>query len=103
MRSLATNLDAAQLEDIHALEKQLGTTVLAYGCHGYRLRRPATGSSQSSGSPRRSSASCWWRWSPEAPPRTGVLSCPAIGYGGDEPHRALTPLPHRHTGFGLTQ
>lgn len=33
MCSLATDLGASQLEEIRALEKQLGATVLAYGCH----------------------------------------------------------------------
>jgi hypothetical protein len=43
MCSLATNLGAAQLDEIRALEKQLGTTVLAYGCHELR---PAKASDQ---------------------------------------------------------
>jgi len=33
MCSLATNVGTQQLDEIRSLELQLGTTLLAYGCH----------------------------------------------------------------------
>lgn len=40
MCSLATNVGTTQLDAIRALEKQLGTTLLAYGCHEVQPAKP---------------------------------------------------------------
>lgn len=41
MCSLATNVGGGRLEEIQALEKQLGTTLLAYGCHELQPAKPS--------------------------------------------------------------
>lgn len=40
MCSLATNVSDEQLEAIRTLEKQVGTTLIAYGCHEVQPAAP---------------------------------------------------------------